>query len=126
MALSVIRIVPVLRSFDEARAKAFYCDFLGFEVDFEHRFEPGMPLFMQLRLGEAMLQLSEHHGDATPGSTARFIVTGLSDYHREITAKGYGNARPGIEETEWGAAEMTVHDPFGNRLVFTQYKPDAA
>ena len=25
--------IPILRSFDEAKAKAFYCDFLGFRVD---------------------------------------------------------------------------------------------
>jgi uncharacterized glyoxalase superfamily protein PhnB len=124
MSLTVVRVVPVLRSFDEAKAKAFYCDFLGFTVDFEHRYEPGMPLFMQLKLGEALVQLSEHHGDATPGSSARFIVTGLASYHQAISAKGYGNARPGIEQTEWGADEMTVLDPFGNRLIFTQYRPD--
>jgi len=124
MAFAVTRMMPVLRSFDEMKAKAFYCDFLGFSVDFEHRFEPGMPLFMQLSLEGATVQLSEHHGDATPGSTVRFIVTGLADYHRAITAKGYPNARPGIEQAEWGADEMTVLDPFGNRLIFTQYRPD--
>jgi catechol 2,3-dioxygenase-like lactoylglutathione lyase family enzyme len=35
---------PILRSFDERRARRFYVDFLGFEVEFEHRFEPGAPL----------------------------------------------------------------------------------
>ena len=29
---------PVLRSFDEAKARAFYFGFLGFEGVFEHRF----------------------------------------------------------------------------------------
>jgi len=38
----------VLRSFDEAKAREFYVDFLGFTVDWEHRFEPGMPLYMQV------------------------------------------------------------------------------
>lgn len=124
MDLAISRTVPVLRSFDEAKAKAFYCGFLGFAVDFEHRYEPSMPLFMQLSLGGAVVQLSEHHGDGTPGSAVRFIVTGLADFHRAISAKGYPNMRPGIETTEWGAEEMTVIDPFGNRLMFTQYKPD--
>ena len=36
-----IRTVPVLRSFDEAKAREFYVDFLGFTVEWEHRFEPG-------------------------------------------------------------------------------------
>ena len=40
---------PILRSFDEARAKAFYLDFLGFELVFEHRFKPGLPLYFGVR-----------------------------------------------------------------------------
>jgi hypothetical protein len=40
--------IPILRSFDEAKAKEFYVDFLGFTVDWEHRFEDNTPLYMQL------------------------------------------------------------------------------
>ena len=29
---------PIFRMFEEARAREFYVDFLGFEVEFEHRF----------------------------------------------------------------------------------------
>jgi uncharacterized glyoxalase superfamily protein PhnB len=38
--------IPFLRMFDEAEAKAFYLDCLGFEIDWEHRFEdsPSSPL----------------------------------------------------------------------------------
>ena len=36
--------IPILRLFDEAVARAFYIDFLGFAVDWEHRFKPGLPL----------------------------------------------------------------------------------
>ena len=40
---------PILRIFDEAKAREFYLGFLGFEVVFEHRFEPGMPLYLGVR-----------------------------------------------------------------------------
>ena len=30
--------VPILRCFDEAKAREFYVDFLGFSVDCTHRF----------------------------------------------------------------------------------------
>lgn len=30
--------IPILRIFDEAKAKEFYVAFLGFSVDWEHRF----------------------------------------------------------------------------------------
>jgi Glyoxalase superfamily protein len=46
--LTYLRTVPILRSFDEARSRGFYLGFLGFQVDWEHRFEPGLPLYMQV------------------------------------------------------------------------------
>ena len=51
--------IPVLRMSEEAAAKAFYVDFLGFEIEWEHRFEdsPESPLFMQIRLGQAVIHL---------------------------------------------------------------------
>ena len=36
--MSLGKTVPILRMFDEAKAKEFYVDFLGFAVDWEHRF----------------------------------------------------------------------------------------
>ena len=39
---------PILRSFDEAITKQFYFLFLGFKLDWEHRFEPGSLLYMQI------------------------------------------------------------------------------
>jgi catechol 2,3-dioxygenase-like lactoylglutathione lyase family enzyme len=36
---------PILRIFDGAKAREFYVGFLGFTVDWEHRFEPGLPIF---------------------------------------------------------------------------------
>ena len=68
------RTTPILRSFDEAKARAFYLDFLGFKVVFEHRFHAGAPLYMGIARGDCHLHLSEHHGDATPGSSMRIEV----------------------------------------------------
>jgi len=38
-----------LRSFDEVATRAFYIDFLGFEVVFEHRFEANAPLYVGVK-----------------------------------------------------------------------------
>jgi hypothetical protein len=38
--------VPVIRIFDETKARAFYLDFLGFTVDWEHRFDESAPIYM--------------------------------------------------------------------------------
>ena len=43
--------VPILRIFDEAKAREFYLGFLGFTVDFEHRFEPGTPIYLGISRG---------------------------------------------------------------------------
>jgi catechol 2,3-dioxygenase-like lactoylglutathione lyase family enzyme len=111
--------VPILRSFDEARARAFYRDFLGFEVTFEHRFEPDLPLYVGLRRGDCELHLSEHYGDATPGSAVRIPVDDVCGFAAELRAKRFGNARPGKpKRTPWGTDEMTITDPAGNRLTF--------
>jgi catechol 2,3-dioxygenase-like lactoylglutathione lyase family enzyme len=120
MALTYLRTVPILRSFDEGKAREFYVDFLGFSVDWEHRFEPGTPLYLQLRRAGIVLHVSEHHGDGSPGVNVRIDVTGLRDFHAELIAKRYKNMRPGLETPEWGGTEMTVIDGAGNRLIFVE------
>jgi uncharacterized glyoxalase superfamily protein PhnB len=114
--MEILATIPILRIFDVAKARAFYLDFLGFALRWEHRFDPQAPLYMEIALGGCTLHLSEHHGDACPGSTVFLRVRGLEAYHREITAKGYGYLRPGIEETFHHSRCMTLTDPFGNRL----------
>ncbi len=110
--------IPIFRIFSEEKAREFYLEFLGLKLDWEHRFEPGMPIYMQVSRGAVVLHLSEHHGDATPGSTAYVRMRGVRDYHAEISAKGYRYLRPGVESRDWTEAEMTVTDPFGNRIRF--------
>ncbi|WP_313704526.1 glyoxalase superfamily protein [Massilia sp.] len=112
-------VTPILRIFDEAKAREFYVDFLGFEVDWEHRFEPGFPLYLQVSHGACVLHLSEHHGDCCPGAALRIEVDDVDAYQAELAAKNYGYARPGVDDTPWGSREMSIKDPFGNRLVFT-------
>lgn len=116
--------IPVFRIFDVEKAKEFYVGFLGFHVDWEARFDETAPLYLQISRDGLLLHLSEHHGDAYPGSTVTVQIAGpegaLAAYHREITAKGYRFMRPGIELAPWNARVMEVIDPFGNRLRFNE------
>ena len=121
-----MRTIPTLRIFDIAKAKEFYTGFLGFKVDFEHRFEPDLPLFMQVSLDEITLYLSEHHGDASPGARIVIETSGLAAYHADLSAKRYGYARPGLVQKPWGAITMTVTDPFFNRIEFSERREPAA
>jgi hypothetical protein len=118
--MDVLQTVPILRIFDVAKAKEFYLDYLGFRGDWEHRFEPGAPLYMQVSRSGCALHLSEHYGDATPGSTVFLRVTGLDAFHQELSRKNYPYLRPGVETAPWNAKVMQVTDPFGNRLRFNE------
>ncbi len=113
------KTTPILRIFDEAKAKEFYVEFLGFKVDWEHRFERDLPLYMQVSKGTCVLHLSEHYGDGGPGVAVRIEASDLDAFHNELMFKRFRYARPGIEATPWGTREMSVKDPFGNRLTFS-------
>jgi hypothetical protein len=109
--------------FDEAKAREFYIGFLGCAIDWEHRFEPDLPLYMQVSRGGLRLHLSEHHGDGSPGARVFVEMTGLDELHAELSARHYKYGRPGIVDAPWGARTLTVHDPFGNQITFNERKP---
>ena len=69
------KTIPVLRIFDEAKAKAFYA--LRIETD------------------------------------------AVVEFQKQLLAKQYSYARPEVKETPWGSQDMSISDPFGNRLTFT-------
>ena len=52
-------------------------------------------------------------------------MKGVHALHRELTDKHYRYGRPGIEAQPWGD-ELTVHDPFGNRIRFNEDLTDRA
>lgn len=58
---------------------------------------------MQVRRSGLTLHLSEHYGDATPGSTVFVPMQDIDALQRELAAKDYAYARPGIETLGWGS-----------------------
>lgn len=121
MPIQFQRTIPVLRMFDEQKAKEFYVRYLGFTIDWEHRFEPDTPLYMQISRGNTVVHLSEHHGDGTPGTTLFLDMIGLEDLHQELSAKRCEYFRPRVQDVPWNAKMMALIDPFGNHLRFNQY-----
>lgn len=117
--MSFGKTTPILRMFDEHKATEFYVGFLGFQIDWKHRFGEGTPLYMQVSRDACVLHLSEHHGDACPGAAMRIETDQIEAFHRELAAKRYAYMNPGIEDTPWGSRDVCVIDPFGNRLTFT-------
>lgn len=122
MTIRFERTAPILRIFSVEKAREFYIDFLGFSVDFEHRFGPDFPLYMAVSRAGLTLHLSEHHGDATPGSAVFVTMGGVDAFHRELAAKQYRYNKPGIEDQPWGRV-LSVTDPFANRIRFCEPLP---
>jgi uncharacterized glyoxalase superfamily protein PhnB len=117
------RTTPILRIFDEAKAREFYTGFLGFTVDWQHRFGERFPLYLQVSRGDCVLHLSEHHGDCAPGAAVRIETAELDALHAELAARDYRFAKPAIEEAPWGERLFSVTDPFHNRLTFYARSP---
>ena len=113
--------VPIMRIFDVAKAHEFYLGFLGFTVDWEHRYGDNFPLYTQVSRAGLRLHLSEHAGDATPGSTAVVYMKGIRAFQKELIGKDYPYMRPGLED-EGTRLEVTVTDPFQNRIRFMEHK----
>ena len=113
--------VPIVRIFDVAKAHEFYLGFLGFSVDWEHRYGDNFPLYTQVSRGGLRLHLSEHAGDATPGGNMVVYMKGIRAFQKELIGKDYPYMRPGLED-EGTRLEVTVTDPFQNRIRFMELK----
>ena len=120
MSNSKHKVIPVLRIFDLAKAKEFYLDWLGFTIDWEHRFTKNFPLYMQISLEDIVLHLTEHYGDCTPGSKVFIETKGIDELHKTLVSKKYNYLNPGIELAPWNAKTMELIDPFGNKLLFNE------
>ncbi len=98
-------LVPIFCVKDALETAKWYKR-LGFEIEGEHRFAPTLPLYLFLRRGVNALHLSEHKGDARPGSLVYFYVEEVDTIAREFNAE--------IIDQPW-AYEVQLTDPDGNR-----------
>jgi len=120
MSVEFERTIPILRMFNIEKAKEFYVGYLGFQIDWEHKFPGVAPVYMQVSRAGLTLHLSEHYGDATPGSAIYVQMRGIEEFHRELTARNYGYLRPGLDKTPWNTRCVNVVDPFGNHIRFNE------
>jgi hypothetical protein len=120
--------IPILRMLDETKARSFYVDFLGFKVEWEHRFDgsPNSPLYMQIRLGDAVIHLNGHAEEDAPVAEVRIPVHRLDDYCEYLRSKTPGDEKPEIVDPRYEGknTDMNLYDPSGNFLVFWLAKPE--
>ena len=121
MTMPTQTVIPQLRMTDAVRSLQFYVDGLGFAVDWEHRFEPGYPLFAQLSrdsgAGRQLILRPQHRGDCEVGGAVYFVVPDARATLAAFEARGIWPTNP-LEATPWGSWEFLLTDPDGNRLRF--------
>ena len=120
MGIEFKKVIPQLRIFDVAKAKEFYVDWLGFHIDWEHHFEENTPAYIQVSRDGMVLHLTEHHGDCCPGTGIFVWMSGIEEFHQEISARKYKYMRPGVETMFYNAKCVEVIDPFGTRIRFNE------
>jgi hypothetical protein len=99
-------VIPVLHVASAAAAARWYAR-LGFEVEFEHRFEPHLPAYVGLRREGARIHLSEHAGDARPDTLVFIWVDSVGPIAAEFGVT--------VDDAPWGS-EVSLTDPDANRL----------
>jgi catechol 2,3-dioxygenase-like lactoylglutathione lyase family enzyme len=116
-------VVPALRITDYARSKSFYVDGLGFTIEWEHRFEPKLPVFASIVRDGMILFLTEHTGDCEPGGLVHFYVPDVDAWFEEFRRKGVPVEEPPCDDIP-GVRIMTVIDPDNNKLRFCTRRPE--
>ncbi|ATP55985.1 glyoxalase/bleomycin resistance/extradiol dioxygenase family protein [Pedobacter ginsengisoli] len=117
------KIIPIFRAFDYAKAIEFYVEWLEAKIVFEHRPEAS-PFYIRVAIQDVEIDLSEHHGDSSPGAKISIQnFKGLQSFHSLLISKSYKYMNPGLEHSEWQAntLEMTVIDPFYNKIIFEEH-----
>jgi catechol 2,3-dioxygenase-like lactoylglutathione lyase family enzyme len=109
------QVIPALRITDYARSKTFYVDGLGFQIVWEHRYEPHFPVFMEIRRDGLTIYLTQHRDDCQLGGLVHFFVPDVDAWHAELKHRGVPIQSPPSETIE-GLRDMTVVDPDGNKL----------
>ncbi|HEY6618488.1 MAG TPA: glyoxalase superfamily protein [Steroidobacteraceae bacterium] len=116
------RTVTMLHIEDDQEARAYCVDWLGFTIDWEFRFEPTFPVYMQVSRAGLVLHPSQHEGDNPPGVKCHIDVDDLD----ALVAEWKGRQPCFTQELQlmpWNANHISLKDPFGNELDTNQILP---
>ena len=104
-------VIPILRVKSAAASVKWYAQ-LGFKQEWEHRFQPDFPAFVEISNGSMLLFLSEHTGDASPDTLVFLRVADVDSFVADLPG-----AAEKIEDSEGiGMRDVEVEDPDGNRI----------
>ena len=110
------RMVPVFGITSHQEAVSHYVDWLGFNLDWEWREAPGLPVIMAISRDNVAFMLNEHR-DSPAAADVRLQVNNLEELADEWNEKRPGSAVVRIE-LPYEFPELSIADPWGNRLTF--------
>ena len=103
-------VIPILRVSSAAASFEQLYSKLGFKREWEHRFEPHLPAFVEISNGNMRLFLSEHTGDATPNTLVFFRVPDVDAFVAGLEGVEV------VDVPEIGMRDCEVTDLDGNRI----------
>jgi uncharacterized glyoxalase superfamily protein PhnB len=112
---------PLLHVSNSAAAAEFFCNRLGFRLDFAHRADETKPdpCYMGLSRDGVWIHLSSFSGDGAAGGVVNLMVDDVDALHAELVAKGVHIDAGPVDQT-WGSREMYVKDADGNCIRFIE------
>ena len=115
-----LELVPVPVS-DVDRAKAFYDDQVGFNVDHDHRLGDEVRFVQLTPPGSACsIVIGTGITDAAPGSAQGLllVVSDIDAARGELSVRGVEISQ--VQDTAWGARHAYFNDPDGNSWQLQQ------
>ena len=113
--------IPVLHVSNSRKARDFYCEKLGFKLEFEYRPSPAEdPCYFGISRDGQWIHLSSFPGDGVSGGVVMLVVDNVDPHHQELLTKGVAIDTGPIDQ-EWGNREMYVKDADRNSIRFAQF-----
>ena len=119
MAEITLKGIPTFRMLDYETAMDFYIQGLGFNIDWEHRFGPSEPVYMQISRNGLTLHLSENKRFET-GVVVFVECKELNEFYADLSSRKTKIEFIKPERTNWQTIQMEIEDPFGNLLRFNE------
>jgi uncharacterized glyoxalase superfamily protein PhnB len=111
--------IPVLHVSNSVAAENFYCDKLGFRLQFAMRPIEGKPdpCYMAVTRNGVVLHVSSFSGDGVSGGVVNLLVDDVDALYVEFVSRQVQIDLAPTNQT-WGNREMYVKDADGNCLRF--------